>query len=115
MSESTPETTKEGLEARHRNWATRYPDRWEAERTALDAAGWTYRTSEDHDGGMVLRLDYPLPPEWAMERRTARLTVTFPEEYPWFPPEVTDTFGDLKVTRHRSAATGSLCLIESRD
>lgn len=136
-----PRRTRTGVEPQQNpdppaapEWAEHYPDRWQHELTALRATGWTHTVSQQ-PSGVVLDLDYPLPPDLAeavldrshrsTEEQPTReepglppdllpLEVWFPAQYPFFAPTVTDRDKRLRLRRHRNPR-GVLCLIEGED
>lgn len=114
---------------RPRGWHRRLPQRWAAERRALDAAGWRYRVRY-RDRNVDVRIEYPIPTALAgsggaagvrpdapdAERQIARLHVRFPQTYPHFAAEVYDRHNDLNLVRHRNPVhDGLLCLGHDED
>jgi hypothetical protein len=112
-------------------WAKAYPQRWAQEFADLVATGWSVRVVQ-RGTVVVLDLEWPGAPDAADAERSPegavaprgsvpaeiptgwRLEVTFPSEYPFFPPQVRETGVRLGLRRHRGAA-GQLCLVESED
>lgn len=97
--------------ARNAPWWLTDPGRWAAEKAALRAAGATVRrlpgTSNPTTGVLQVSVG------WPEVGRRLRLRVTFPPEYPWFPPEVTTD--DTSIRRHHNPKSGALCLLADPD
>lgn len=107
---ATPEDPTTSGQALPAGWPRRHPDRFAAECTALDAAGWTYKV-HDTEGRVTFTVQYPLPQPGVR----AELTVWFPETYPHFPAEVYDPADSTGAVRHRDPVSGYLCLGHGRD
>ena len=102
-------------------WWERYPARWQEEEAAMDAAGLGWEpglagaSHAQRSGALLIPAGSPFTAGSPVAEAAVRLGVLFPDAYPWFPPVVIDTCGDLAwLTRHRNT-DGRLCLIHDRD
>lgn len=87
-------------------WFEKYPERLDAEVSALDNSGYVYREDPDERaaGRLVLYVQYPLVDE------EHELKVRFPDSYPYFPFQISSsTFPD---GRHKDPYHGLLCLLK---
>ena len=84
----------------------RYPERLQIELQALKDAGYEFDLNEDERkaGRIIITIKYPLDGE------VHDLIVVFPENYPYFPFEMTSP--TFPSGRHKDPYTGSLCLLK---
>ncbi|WP_273427219.1 ThiF family adenylyltransferase [Marinobacter sp.] len=86
-------------------WWDRYPELFEAEISALETSGWVWskRAGEQRRGCLVI--------DFVIERDNERLKLiaTFPDSYPYFPPEV--ALSSKQFKRHQNAWSMNLCLL----
>jgi ubiquitin-protein ligase len=79
--------------------------RWRQEKEALDATGFTYviNGTSCAQGAMALTVKRPY------QEHLIELTVTYPEEFPFFPPVVATS--QVVFARHQTPGDGRLCLL----
>jgi len=84
----------------------RYPQRLQDELLALEAGGYEYILDENERkaGRIVITVKYPI------EDEVHELSVIFPENYPYFPFEITSN--SFPGGRHKDPYTGTLCLLK---
>lgn len=95
-------------------WYERIPERWSAELEAFEQSGIDVTVVERQPGRRGLEMDYPLAQRQG-DRGSARLTVTFPPTYPFFPARVYARDDDLALTWHRDPVSGLLRLGDEAD
>lgn len=86
-------------------WWEEHPERYNEELAELDRAQVRWERDEEAFASGVLRLRlYP-----TIEEEEVLLVATFPDEYPWFKPEVDAPTLDLR--HHQHAFSKTLCLM----
>jgi hypothetical protein len=95
-------------------WFELYPDRFEKERLALEAAGIEFRIDEALLEKKIVRLTLEVHPHNVFldlpdPENSYELVVVFPDSYPWFRPEVYAY--DLDMPRHHHPIGKNLCLL----
>jgi ubiquitin-protein ligase len=86
-------------------WWNRYPLEFEAEKSALDALGCSWRIDEVEWQSGRLAIDIEL----LHEEQRFRLTAEYPDSYPYFPPQV--TLHEHVLQRHQHPVGRNLCLL----
>jgi len=88
-------------------WFELYPERLEAELTALSASGYKYTIDAEKKSQGILEIAVEYP--WDSD--THQLQIIFPDEYPYLPVNIYG--GTLPPGRHVCPNSGILCLMQN--
>lgn len=86
-------------------WWERHAAYFEREKADLDALGWPWEIDEQARARGKLEIHVHA----SLRGETHRLIVSYPDSYPYFPPQVRAEVGTFG--RHQNPADGTLCLL----
>lgn len=94
-------------------WFRRYPDHYEREQKAFEELGIAVIEDQKMKGDGILRLTITIDgnnPNFSLDKEgTYKFVVAYPDNYPWFRPQVYAY--ELNLPRHQHPSEKNLCLL----